>query len=128
MPPKSQIHKRILIVDDEKRVLFVLRKTLERVDAGYEIVTASDGRAALEAFADAPSDLVITDLRMPGMDGVALTEAVRRQDSDVVVIWISDFGCRQVQNTAKRLNVYRCMNKPLEIQEIREAVRQALQS
>jgi DNA-binding NtrC family response regulator len=124
----SQNHKRILIVDDEERVLFVLRETIKRMHAGYEIMTASDGRAALEAFTDAPADLLITDLRMPGMDGVALTEAVRDRDTNVIVIWISAFGCRQVRHAAKRLNVYRCMNKPLEIQEIRGAVREALQS
>jgi len=128
VPPKSQVRKRILIVDDDERVLFVLHKVLERVNTGYEIVTASNGHAALEAFADAPPDLVITDLRMPEMDGIALTEAIRGQDTNVIVVWISAFGCHQVHKAAKRLDVYRCMNKPLAIQEIRKLVREALKS
>jgi len=67
-------HKRILVVDDEARVLFVLRHALARVTEQYEVETASDGREALQKLAEMNFDLVLTDLRMPDLGGIELAE------------------------------------------------------
>ena len=64
---------RILVVDDDERVLSVPRRALLAFQNGYEIVTASDGCEALDWVEEVPFDLVITDLKMPGVDGIALT-------------------------------------------------------
>ena len=120
--------KRILIVDDDERVLFVLHHTLMRMDNGYEVVTAHGGREALDRFGEWPFDLVITDLRMPDMDGLELTGGIRALDSSVAVIWITAYGCYKVRDEAARLAVCACLDKPLEIAEIRQAVREALET
>jgi DNA-binding NtrC family response regulator len=119
--------KRILVVDDDERVLLVFHDALMRLGCEFEIVTARSGRAALKKAREMPFDLIITDLRMPDVDGVALTEAIREMDTGVVVIWVTAFGCHTFRAEAARLAVYCCLDKPVEIGEIREAVCQALQ-
>jgi DNA-binding NtrC family response regulator len=122
------VRKRILIVDDDERVLWVLHDALARMEDGYEVVTAQSGREALHEFGEQPFDLVITDLRMPGMDGVELTRAIRALDPGAAVIWITAYGSHEVRGETVRLAVYDCLDKPLEIAEIRQAVRNALQA
>jgi DNA-binding NtrC family response regulator len=121
-----QNFKRILVVDDDERVLLVFHDALMRLGCEFEIATARNGREALEKAREAPFDLIITDLRMPDMDGIALTEAIREIDLEVAVIWMTAYGCHEMRDEAARLAVYRCLDKPVEIGEIREAVRQAL--
>jgi len=120
------VRKRILVIDDEVNVLFVMQDGLMRLGDGYEIVTAQHGRAALDKIRAMPFDLVITDLRMPGMDGVELTEAIKGLNPDTVVIWMTAYGCHEVRAAAARLMVYACLNKPVEVAEIRRIVREVL--
>lgn len=75
----TQRHGSILVVDDALTVRELERSILER--AGYEVRTANDGEAALARLVEAPSDLVLTDLEMPNMDGFALVEAIRAHDT-----------------------------------------------
>jgi CheY-like chemotaxis protein len=98
------------------------------VEDGYEVVTARSGHEALDQFKERPFDLVITDLRMPGMDGVELTRAIRAFDPGAAVIWITAYDSHEVRDETVRLAVYDCLDKPLEIAEIRQAVRDALQA
>jgi DNA-binding NtrC family response regulator len=122
--------RHVLVVDDEESVLFVLYNGLLRLDDGYEIEVekAHEGREALEKLRETHFDLLITDLRLPGMDGVTLTEAARDIDSDIVVVWITAHDCHKVRRDRERLGVYRCLDKPLEIDEIRGIVREALET
>jgi DNA-binding NtrC family response regulator len=122
------VRKRILIVDDDEQVLFVLDKTLSRKDNKYEITAARNGREALKNAMATRFDLLITDLRMPGMGGVALTEAIAALNVGTVVIWMTAYGCNLSRSDAKRLGIYRCLDKPVEIGEIRQAVREALEA
>jgi len=118
--------KRILVVDDDERVLLVFHDALVKLGSEYEVVTAANGRVGLEKAKEASFDLIITDLRMPDIDGIAFTEAVRALDSVATVIWVTAYGCHKLKADAARLAVYRCLNKPVEIREIRETARQAL--
>ncbi len=122
------VPKRILVVDDEQSVLFVLHNGLLKLDDGYdvEVDKARDGREALERLRQLSFDLLITDLRLPGMDGIELTKAARELDPDIAVIWITAFDCHSTSRDAQRLGVYRCLDKPLEIDEIRSVAREAL--
>jgi DNA-binding NtrC family response regulator len=111
-----------LIVDDDRAVLFVLYNALMRGQTEYDVATASSGAQALERFAGDGYQLLITDVRMPGMDGISLTEAVRDLSADVAVIWVTGYGCDEARPDAVRLNVYRCLETPLDIGEFRRAV------
>jgi DNA-binding NtrC family response regulator len=117
---------RILLVDDDTRVLFVLGETLGTLGDRYEIVSAENGQSALARIRETYFDLVITDLRMPDMNGVELTEAIRALSPTTGVIWMTAYDCRTLADQAARLGVFRCLDKPLEIDDIRDTVREAL--
>ena len=117
---------RIMIVDDEERLRKLLAMLLS--DMKCKLTLAEDGREALEKCRQAHPHLVITDLKMPGVDGIALTQAISDLNSGTVVVWITAYGCAQVSDEATRLSVYECLEKPLRIDEIRRVVREALEN
>jgi CheY-like chemotaxis protein len=118
--------KRILIVDDEEKILFVLRHALARLGESCQVQTAENGRQALEMVRAAPFDLVVTDLRMPEMDGIALTQALRELDGSPKVIWMTAYRCCTQVADMKRLDVRCCLDKPIEIGDIRRVVSKVL--
>ena len=117
---------RILVVDDDPMVLFVFRDTLRELGSSYEIVATQSGLKALDEAKEEPFDLVITDLNMPDLNGTALTEGIRQASPDTVVVWITAYGCHSVFTEAARLKIYRCYDKPLEVDEILQIAREAL--
>jgi two-component system response regulator (stage 0 sporulation protein F) len=120
--------RRILIADDDPRVLLILRATLERMKNSHQIVSARDGTEALAKVENQPFDLVITDVRMPGTDGIELVEEMRALGLDTAVVWITAYGCHKLQKECDRLDVYRCLDKPLRIGEIRRLALEALET
>jgi DNA-binding NtrC family response regulator len=118
--------KRILVVDDEDKIRFVVRHALARLGENCHVETAGNGRDALLLAQKTPFDLVITDLRMPEMDGVALTEALLKQDHNPAVIWMTAYHCASKTTEMKRLGVCCCLDKPIEIGEIRRTVSETL--
>jgi len=119
--------KRILVVDDEASVLFVLQQVLDRVNNGYDVTTASDGWCALVEVQNHRYDLVITDLRMPRVGGLELTRELRQISPDTRVVWITAYWSPEVAQEADRLGVRNLLNKPLEVREIRKVVQNALE-
>jgi DNA-binding NtrC family response regulator len=120
--------RRILIVDDDESVRFVVRRTLMSLRGDFSIATAEGGREALDQLAENAFDLLITDIRMPGMDGVQLTESIRALDTELVVVWMTGCGWEDVRTAAARLGVGICLRKPLEIGELRASLLAALGS
>jgi CheY-like chemotaxis protein len=120
--------KRILIVDDDAAVLFVLQETLSKLPEAYRVVSAAGGREALERLAGAHYDLVITDLKMPDLDGIQLTEAIRERSTGTAVIWLTAYGCERVHEDSVRLKVRRCIDKPVRTSELARAARQVLRN
>ncbi|MGC8874250.1 MAG: response regulator [Chloroflexia bacterium] len=120
--------KRILIVDDEENVRFTLGDTLSRLGPEVEIVEARSGEEAMARIRETPFALILTDLRMPGMSGLELIQAVVEACPGTTVILLSAYGDGAVRAEAARLGVYRCLDKPLDTAEIRQVVRQALES
>jgi DNA-binding NtrC family response regulator len=120
------VRRRILIVDDDPMVLFVYHDTLKDLGDEYEIVTTPNGLKALGEIKAKPFDLVITDLNMRDLGGVELTEAIRQTSPDTIVVWITAYGCHSVSTDAARLKLHRCYDKPLEVDEILQIAREAL--
>jgi DNA-binding NtrC family response regulator len=116
----------ILVVDDEKVQLYILQEMLSRVSDGCRVETASSGRDALDRVRENHFDLILTDLGMPGISGVVLTEAVRALNPDTIVIWITAHGCYRFSREAERLDVRTCLDKPVKMARIRETVCKAL--
>jgi DNA-binding NtrC family response regulator len=117
---------RILVVDDDPMVLFVFRDTLRELGDAYEIVTAQGGLEALAEVKEKPFDLVITDLNMPDLNGVKLTEAIKQATPATAFVWITAYGCHSVSPDAVRLEIHRCYDKPMEVEEILQIAREAL--
>jgi two-component system response regulator YesN len=113
-------------VDDEPRALFILEIALQRLDVALDVATAANGQEAIDKFAASPFDLIVTDLRMPVMDGIELTETVNSLHLDTRVVWITACGCDRVRDVGQRLDVYGCLDKPLQIGLFREMVLEAL--
>lgn len=115
---------RILIVDDEKgmrRILQILLKS-----QGYEIKLAQDGDEAWSMFQQVPCDLVITDLKMPGIDGMELLGLINKQNPDVPVIVITAYGSVDSAVKAMKKGAYDYITKPFENEEIKIVVAKAL--
>ena len=121
-------HKRILLVDDEEQVLFVVSESLSKLGAEAEIITASNGEEALEKIKEKFFDLVITDLKMPKMDGIQLTEAIKEFSPETQVIWMTAFGNSSMQAKAQTMDVRHFLAKPLDIADIRKIAQEALET
>lgn len=119
-------NQRILIVDDEESILEVLRNSLRKMEAKYEVITATDGLTALEHLKENPFDLVVTDYKMAGMDGLELMEKVKSFCLDTRVILMTAYGSDAVEAEARRLQAYRYLVKPLQINTFRQVVEEAL--
>lgn len=118
--------RRILVVDDDERILFVMQHALEGLGTDVEVVTALNAGQALEQVSEVRVDLVLTDLWMPGQDGIALTAELRVLLPTTPIIWITAHHGPGVLVEAERLGVSRCLTKPVELMEIRAAAQEAM--
>jgi DNA-binding NtrC family response regulator len=116
---------RILVVDDEEGVRTFVAESLEK--DGHEVVQAEDGREALAAAREAPFDVIISDLRMPKMDGMTLVRTLRTEQPDVELVVLTAFGDVATAVEAMKLGVYDYLQKPLSGPAgVRELVKGAL--
>ena len=117
-------HPRILIVDDEKKMRRILQIILK--DQGYKIDLAQDGNEAWQHFQRTSYDLVITDLKMPGKDGMELLGLINKKNSDVPVIVITAYGSVESAVKAIKAGAFDYITKPFENEEIRIVVSKAI--
>ncbi len=127
LPVATTRKRRILLVDDEINQVSILRAGLAKVP-DCEIAMATSGRQALELFAERPFDLMITDYRMPEMDGLALAALVRERYPDTHIIMLTAFGSEVLRETATDSPAQLVLEKPVDIKHIRSAAQQALGS
>lgn len=118
--------KRILIVDDEKKVAFFLQESLEDLGDNYEVISAETAEAALQQIESQSFDLIITDLRMPGLNGLELMERVKAISPKTRTILITAYGSDEVEAEARRLQAYSYFTKPFHIEDFMETVQEAL--
>jgi len=117
---------KILIVDDEKSLVYYLRQILQLDVPDSEIDTAYSGEEALSRLAGETYDLILADVRMPGFDGLALIRGVRYVDPRVPIILMTGFGNRALQQEAKQLGVDHYVDKPFDIGELMVVVQRLL--
>jgi two-component system NtrC family response regulator len=116
---------RILVVDDDDNLRWVLQTQLEQM--GYVVSTAADAAAALEAIEADPPSLVLTDLKMPGMSGMELLEQIRREYSEIPVVMMTAFGTIQSAVQAMRAGAYDYLTKPIDYDELGISVGRVLE-
>ena len=105
-----------LIVDDEQ----IQREMLEGflTKEGYGVGTAGDGAAALDQFKRSPFDLVLTDFRMPGMDGIQLLKELKRLNPEVVVVLLTAYGAVETAVRAMKEGAHDYLTKPIDLDEL----------
>ena len=116
--------KRILVVDDEAKMRRLLELALRSL--GHEVAQADDGESALAALGESAFDLVITDLRMPRLDGLAMLRALRERGDDTPVIVLTAHGSIESAVEAMKLGAIDYVIRPFEMETIELAVTRAL--
>ena len=115
---------RVLVVDDEAAIRDLLSKTLALAE--YDVDLAPDGRTALERLRIIPYDLLITDLKMPGVDGLSVIREARRLKADIPVIIITGFSTEASAIEAVNLGVSGYLTKPFRVPRVLAAAARAL--
>jgi two-component system response regulator PilR (NtrC family) len=117
--------EKILVVDDERGLREVLSIMLKR--AGYVVTEASDGEEAIGHISKEIFDLVITDLRMPKADGMAVLKAVKSSSPETVVLVITAFATADSAVDAMKQGAYDYLTKPFQVDEVQLIIRNALE-
>ena len=118
-------NERILVVDDEEQMRDLLAKVLER--KGYQVSVCGDGTEALALLEREPADLVVTDVRMPGLNGMEALRAIKELNPEIVVLIMTAFGSIDQAVQAVKEGAYDYINKPFKIDEILLTIEKALE-
>ena len=116
--------RKVLVVDDDP----VVGKSFNRVlsGKGYVVVTAHDGPEALKRLAETEYDVVFTDIRMPGMDGIEVAERVKAKRPWTPVVIVTGYGSKPSEDRARAIGVSDFLNKPLSPEMIEDSAAKAL--
>ena len=114
---------RILIVDDEPRILLLMKGLLKA--NGYEVETAKDGAAALEIVKAGVVDIVVTDLRMQPMDGMELFREVRAASPDIPVILLTAYASVETAIDALKSGIFDYLTKPFKVEDMLACLKRA---
>lgn len=121
---RAATRPRVLVVDDESSIRELLSKTLALAE--YEVDTAQDGRAAIERLRLGHYDLLIADLKMPGLDGLSLIREAKRLKGDLPVIIITGYSTESSAIEAVNLGVAGYLTKPFRVPQVLAAAARAL--
>jgi len=114
----------ILIVDDEPTILESGKIILE--DEGYEVITASDGREAMNVLKTHNIHIVLTDFKMPGLNGLELIKWIKKFEPELPVIMITSYVNRSIQGVVRRAGACEFMLKPIDYTELIEKIEEAI--
>jgi len=117
--------QRLLLVDDDEVFLRPLHRTLEL--AGYEVLPVQSGEEALDTLKTEDADVVLTDRRLPGMDGVALVRQIKAEHPDLAVVVMTAYGSIESAVEAMRLGAEDYLVKPFETAELLLVIRRAIE-
>jgi DNA-binding NarL/FixJ family response regulator len=118
--------ERILIVDDEDKIAFFLRESLESLDQNLEIQSATSIEEAMQQVEQQAFDLLVTDLRLPGANGVDLIKQVKARHPDTKFILITAFGWDEMLDQVPTLGIYHYFLKPFHVEDFNRMVLSAL--
>ena len=121
----SEQQKSILVVDDETYTRELLEMLLG--DEGYKVKTAKDGFEAIDDIKKESYDLVVMDVRMPGLNGVETLAELRKVDTDIPVIMITGYGPNElVKKAQEEYAIIGCIYKPFDIDEFLATIKKAV--
>lgn len=114
--------KKVLIVDDEETLTWSMARSLSRDKDKYEVIIANNGREALNLLKKNKIDLVISDIRMPDINGLDLLVKIKKEYPQTKVIIMTAYGSSDVQKEANRRGSLYYVEKPFEISDIRKII------
>lgn len=115
---------KILVVDDQLGVRRLLFETFR--EDQHEVQMAANGAEALQLLKNFDSDLILMDMKMPGMNGIETLRQIRASDQSIRVIMMTAYGDAQNMEQAKDLGILYYMGKPFDLFELRDRVREIL--
>jgi EAL domain-containing protein (putative c-di-GMP-specific phosphodiesterase class I)/CheY-like chemotaxis protein len=124
-PPTEAPKTRVLVVDDDLDIARSLTRVLAK--GGYDVTTASDGSEAITLIAAATFDVIVSDMRMPQVDGLTLLRAIRGRDLDVPVVFMTGMPTVETAIEAMEHGAFRYLVKPVEPAKLVEIVERASQ-
>lgn len=119
--------KKILIVDDEEDLTWSIARSLRKENEQYEIICVNSGEEALEVLKRFSLDLLITDIRMPGIDGLMLLQHVKKYHPNIQVIVMTASDSNELKNSILNKNEIFYIEKPFEITDLKKIIYQAVQ-
>ncbi|PIY21248.1 MAG: DNA-binding response regulator, partial [Deltaproteobacteria bacterium CG_4_10_14_3_um_filter_60_8] len=120
--------KKILIVDDEQSFLLSLIDMFQEQKEQFTIITALNGKKAIAILDKEPVDLVVTDLKMPEMDGFALLAHMSKATPEVPVIVMTAFGTPEMEDQILELGAFQYIEKPIEFNVLLSKIREGLKA
>jgi two-component system NtrC family response regulator len=117
--------EKVLVVDDEKNYLLIMEDFLS--EQGYSVLTAGDAQTALKTLEDTDLDLILTDMKMPGLSGIELIRRVKEVDPDMPVVMMTAFGSVEKAVEAMRAGAYDFLMKPFENEAMLRTIERALE-
>jgi two-component system response regulator AtoC len=116
---------RVMVVDDDAETLALMHEIVTK--EGFEVEMAEDAETALRRLEQWQPELIITDIHMPGMDGLALLAAVREKEPDIPVVLLTAYGSLKTAVDAIKAGAFDYLSKPFVVEDIRLVVRRALE-
>jgi DNA-binding NtrC family response regulator len=121
-----EMAEKILVIDDEMDMLMMLRMLIEE-NTAYSVETTNNPSEGLKRLSDAPFDLVITDLKMPAMDGLELFQELKKTAPKLPVIIITAYGSQEVADEAIREGITDFITKPFKKDRILFSIQRSLE-
>ncbi|MDO9124523.1 MAG: response regulator [Deltaproteobacteria bacterium] len=118
------MNKTILIVDDEKDLCTILSDSLSR--DRYRVVTAFNGKMGLQLVKKEKPDLILLDIKMPGMDGIEVLRKIKKMKKEIVVIMFTAYGTLETARKAMKLGAYDYVTKPVDLFLLKSLVKEVL--
>lgn len=117
---------KILVIDDDRGIRSLLDSLLRR--KGYEVVLAENGLKSLDLFRQERPNVIVLDLKMPGMDGLAVLQQIRRDDLNQPVIIFTGAGTPETERPLRALGVTEFVEKAVPLQRLEDALKRVLKT
>ncbi|HEX6558188.1 MAG TPA: response regulator [Longimicrobiales bacterium] len=116
--------QRVMLVDDEEGVRLSWNRYLS--SRGFDVTTEESGEGAMSRLSQQPVDVVVSDLRMPGVDGLELLDWVHKSNPDTRFILLTGYGNEEVERKARELGAYQYLNKPISPEALSAVITAAI--
>jgi len=118
------MQKNILVAEDDNNIANLIKEIIKR--KGNNAILATNGAEAFKLFTSIKVDLIITDLKMPHVDGITLIKMIREKDKNTPIIIITGYGSEKNRSKANKLGVSTILQKPCSVIDISNAIESAL--